>query len=156
MEHYVGEGPYQPREYQFLEGTVPPWGVRNRPDATYYPIPWVLSTRGYGPLVERDEVSYGRFRTEAEDRWSIEVEEGTLAYTVFAGPDPLDALARFTARTGRQPAQRGSDNGTSDCFGRQGHKERRRLPRTGIERRPPTSKWARRDLNPHILSDTGT
>ena len=104
VENYVGEGPYQPDEYQFLTGTVPPWGLRRRPDATYYPVPWVLSTRGYGLLVERDEVSYARFRTEADDRWSIEVESGTLDYVVFAGPTPLDALARFTAHTGRQAA----------------------------------------------------
>ena len=64
----------------------------------------MLSTRGYGLLVERDEVSYARFRTEADDRWSIEVESGTLDYVVFAGPTPLDALARFTAWTGRQAA----------------------------------------------------
>jgi sulfoquinovosidase len=104
IENYVGEGPYQPHEYPFLDGIVPPWGVRNRQDATYFPVPWVLSTRGYGLLLERDEVSYARFRTEAEDRWSMEVEAGTLAYSVFAGPTPLDALTRFTARTGRQPA----------------------------------------------------
>ena len=104
VENYVGEGPYQPDEYQFLTGTVPPWGLRRRPDATYYPVPWVLSTRGYGLLIDRDEVSYARFRTEADDRWSVEVESGTLDYVVFAGPTPLDALARFTARTGRQAA----------------------------------------------------
>ena len=104
VENYVGEGPYQPDEYQFLPGTVPPWGLRRRSDATYYPVPWVLSTRGYGLLVERDEVSYARFRIEADDRWSVEVEAGTLDYVVFAGPTPLDALARFTARTGRQAA----------------------------------------------------
>jgi sulfoquinovosidase len=103
VEHYVGEGPYQPDEYQFLSGTVPPWGLRQRPDATYYPVPWVLSTRGYGVLIGRDEVSYARFRTEADDRWSIDVESGGLEYVVFAGPTPLDALARFTAHTGRQP-----------------------------------------------------
>jgi alpha-glucosidase (family GH31 glycosyl hydrolase) len=104
IEHYVGEGPYQPDEYQFLPGTVPPWGLRERSDATYYPVPWLLSTRGYGLLIERDEVSYTRIRTEADDRWSIDVEAGRLDYVVFAGPTPLDALARFTERTGRQPA----------------------------------------------------
>ncbi len=103
VEHYVGEGPYQPDEYQFLSGTVPPWGMRQRPDATYYPVPWVLSTRGHGVLIARNEVSYARFRTEADDRWSIDVEAGGLDYVVFAGPSPLDALARFTAHTGRQP-----------------------------------------------------
>jgi alpha-glucosidase (family GH31 glycosyl hydrolase) len=103
IENYVGEGPYQPHEYQFLTDSVPPWGVRNRPDATYFPIPWVLSSRGYGLLLDQDDVSYERFRTEAADQWSVEVESASLRYRLFAGPAPLDALRRFTAATGRQP-----------------------------------------------------
>lgn len=104
VENYVGEGPYQQHEYPFLADTVPPWGIRNRPDATYFPVPWMLSTRGFGVSIDRDEVSYWRLRTEAADRWSMEIEAPRLAYTVFAGPTPLDALRRFTAATGRQPA----------------------------------------------------
>ena len=102
IENYVGEGPYQPHEYPFLNGIVPPWGIRNRSDATYFPVPWVLSTRGYGIWIERDEVSYLRFRSPDVERWGIEVESGVMAFTVFAGPSPLDALGRFTAATGRQ------------------------------------------------------
>ncbi len=36
--------------------------------------------------------------------WSIEPEAAALAVRVFAGPTPADALRRFTAATGRQPA----------------------------------------------------
>jgi alpha-glucosidase (family GH31 glycosyl hydrolase) len=104
VENYVGEGPYQPHEYPFLADTVPPWGIRNRVDATYFPIPWVLSTCGYGLLIDQDDLSYERFRADADDRWSIEVEADRLRYRVFAGPTPLQALERFTAATGRQPA----------------------------------------------------
>jgi sulfoquinovosidase len=102
VENYVGEGPFQPHEYDLLTDTVPPWGVRRRADATYFPVPWVLSTRGYGVLVDQDDLSYVRLRT-ADDQWSIEVEADRLAYRVFAGPSPLEALARFSAATGRQP-----------------------------------------------------
>jgi|SRR5271166_1591943 len=104
VENYVGEGPFQPDEYALLTDTVPPWGIRNRPDATYFPVPWVLSTLGYGLLIDQDDISYERFRTESEDRWSIEAESNRLCYRLFAGPTPLDALERFTAATGRQPA----------------------------------------------------
>jgi len=104
VENYVGEGPFQPHEYPFLTETVPPWGIRNRPDATYFPVPWVLSTRGFGLLLDNDEVSYERIRTGDDGHWSVEVESGRLAYRLFAGPRPLDALARFTAAVGRQPA----------------------------------------------------
>jgi alpha-glucosidase len=83
---------------------VPPWGIRNRPDAAYFPLPWVLSTRGYGLSIDQDDLSYVRLRADASDRWSIEAEAARLSYTVYAGPAPLDALRRYTAATGRQPA----------------------------------------------------
>ena len=104
VENYVGEGPYQEYEYPFLAGTVPPWAMRERPDATYFPLPWVLSTAGYGVSVDQDELSYVRLRTDSPQTWSIEAEAGHLRYTVYAGPAPLDALRRYTAATGRQPA----------------------------------------------------
>jgi sulfoquinovosidase len=103
IENYVGEGPFQPHEYPFLVDAIPAWGIRNRPDATYFPIPWVLSTRGYGLLVDRDEVSYVRVRQHAQVRWSVEVESDRLDYRLFGGPTPLEVLSRFTAATGRQP-----------------------------------------------------
>ena len=93
----------RPHEYPFLSDTIPPWGIRNRPDATYFPMPWVLSSRGFGLLIDRDELSYERFRTEAEEQWSVEVESDSLQYRYFAGPTSLDALRHFTAATGRQP-----------------------------------------------------
>ena len=103
IENYVGEGPYQPHEYPFLAGTVPPWAIRERPDATYFPLPWLLSTRGYGLSVDQDDVSYLRLRSGAEDTWSVEAEADRLAFTVYAGPAPLDALRRYTQVNGRQP-----------------------------------------------------
>lgn len=103
VEQYVGEGPWQEYEYPFLEGVVPAWGVRQRRDSTYFPIPWALSTKGYGILIDNDELSYFRLRSETPDTWSFEVEANELRYRVFAGPSPLDALRRFTESTGRQP-----------------------------------------------------
>ena len=104
VENYVGEGPYQPHEYPFLTDTVPAWGIRNRQDATYFPLPWVLSTRGFGLSIDQDDLSYVRLRVDHPDRWSIEAEAGRLSYTVYAGPAPLGALRRYTAAMGRQPA----------------------------------------------------
>jgi len=104
VENYVGEGPYQPHEYPFLADIVPPWAIRNRRDATYFPLPWVLSTLGYGVSIDQDDLSYIRLRTDSADSWSIEAEANQLRYTVYAGPAPLDALQRYTAAAGRQPA----------------------------------------------------
>jgi sulfoquinovosidase len=103
VEHYVGEGPYQPEEYDLIRAIVPAWGLRERPDATYFPVPWLLSSRGYGVLVDNHETSRHRLCLGAPDRWSVEVEAPRLRLRVFAGPRPADALRRFTAATGRQP-----------------------------------------------------
>ncbi len=113
VESYVSDGPYQDEEYPFLNAFVPPWGLRERRDATYFPIPWLLSTKGYGVLVDNPETSY--FRLDGDDAWSVEVvaaPEGELAppramdqlqLRFFGGPNPADALQRFTRSTGRQP-----------------------------------------------------
>jgi len=103
IENYVGEGTFLPHEYQFLREIIPAWAMRERPDATYFPIPWALSTRGYGLLVENDGLSVFRFRTAREDRWHVEIDSDTLTYRIFVGRDPLEALCWFTEATGRQP-----------------------------------------------------
>lgn len=116
LESYVADGPYQENERELVSLFVPKPGFRFRDDATYFPIPWLLSSRGVGVLVDNDETSYFRLGTPDQARWSVEVtgafEEapaaGTpperLALRVFAGPTPADALARFTMAVGRQPA----------------------------------------------------
>ncbi len=103
LENYVAEGPYQDSEYTFINLLVPPAGVRWRPDTTYFPIPWLLSSRGYGVLLDNDEISYHRLDTGAHDGWAVEVESAQLRLRVFAGPRPADALQRFTHALGRQP-----------------------------------------------------
>lgn len=104
VENYVAEGPYQDSEYAFITAVLPPWGVRQRPDTTYYPIPWLLSSRGYGVLIDNDELSYHRVGSETPDAWSMEVESTEVRFRVFAGPTPAEALERFSAAVGRQPS----------------------------------------------------
>ena len=118
VENYVAEGPYQLEERPFITAFVPRWGYQPRDDATYFPIPWLLSTAGYGVLVDNTETSYFRLGSDASDAWSVEVQaapteqpEGALAppprrlaLRFFAGPRPADVLRRYTAATGRQPA----------------------------------------------------
>jgi alpha-glucosidase (family GH31 glycosyl hydrolase) len=117
VENYVGEGPYQEQERPLIAAFVPPWGYQQRDDATYYPVPWLLSSAGYGVLVDNTETSYYRLGTDRAAGWSVEVTAAPpdqpqgaaapapdeLSLRVFAGPKPADALARFTAATGRQP-----------------------------------------------------
>ncbi len=104
LEHYPTDGPYyDAEEWSVLGDLLPPWGTRWRPDATYFPIPWLLSSRGYGVLLDNDEISYHRVGYEAADAWSMEVETAEMQFRVFAGPTPLEALGRYTEAVGRQP-----------------------------------------------------
>ena len=99
--NYTADGPFLAPDRALAGVAVPDWAELDRRDATYYPIPWLLSSRGYGVLVDNDETS--RFVLRGR-RWTVRVEAGRLDLRVFAGPRPADALARFTAATGRQPA----------------------------------------------------
>src|SRR3954471_18716804 len=103
LKDFVSDGPYQTEENAFISLFVPTAGFDPRPDSTYYPVPWLLSTAGYGVLLDRDEMSYFRLGTDDPNAWSMEVASPTIALRVFAGPRPRDVLRRFTARIGRQP-----------------------------------------------------
>ncbi len=60
--------------------------------ATYAPIPWYVSSRGYGLLVESD--ARGTFDVAAEraDRVAWQVEQPAASLLVIAGPSPRDIL----------------------------------------------------------------
>ena len=100
VEHRVTEGPYQAAEEPAIAAFVPAPGYSTRDDATYFPIPWLLSTRGYGVLVEDDPTS----RHHLGSPWSVDIEGDRLTLLVVAGPAPRDVVRRFSAHVGRQPA----------------------------------------------------
>jgi alpha-glucosidase (family GH31 glycosyl hydrolase) len=115
VEDYVSDGPYETDEYAFTEALIPPWGFRPRADATYYPIPWLLSTAGYGVLVNSPATSY--FALDQAGAWNVRLvaappdELGVIGppaprrlhLRFFGGPRPADALRRYTDMTGVQP-----------------------------------------------------
>ncbi len=103
VENYVAEGPYQLIERPFITAFVPPAGYHPRDDATYFPIPWLLSTRGIGVLVTNDETSVFRLGTDNAGAWSLEASAPRLGLRVVAGPQPADVVRRFSALVGRQP-----------------------------------------------------
>ena len=115
VETYVADGPYYPdAERGVLSAFVPPQGYRQRDDATYFPIPWVLSSNGYGVLVENEETAYHDF--SGTRTWSVEVTTApddlgadqrapeSLRLRVFGGGSPAATLHKFTRYVGRQPA----------------------------------------------------
>ena len=104
IENYTSDGPFTPEVRPFVAATIPPQGWRPRDDATYYPVPWLVSSHGFGFLLDNDETSTFHVASSPADVWSVEAAASTLAFRVFAGPTPAAAVARFTAATGRQPA----------------------------------------------------
>jgi alpha-glucosidase (family GH31 glycosyl hydrolase) len=104
LEHYVADGPYYDgQEYAVMQDVLPPAGTRWRPDTTYFPIPWMLSSRAYGVLIDNDEISYHRLGSDSDEAWSMEVETHELRFRVFGGAEPADALRAYSEAVGRQP-----------------------------------------------------
>jgi alpha-glucosidase (family GH31 glycosyl hydrolase) len=104
VENRVLDGPWTDAQIGVVESVIPPVGFSERRDATYFPLPWVLSTAGYGILVDNDETSRFALATPAHpDRSRLEVDAAHLELRVFAGPEPADVLERMTTAIGRQP-----------------------------------------------------
>lgn len=101
----VVDGPYRATQARLIKNFIPAPGYSDRRDATYFPIPWILSTSGYGVLVDNDEDSSFELATpEHPDVNRLVVKADHLDLRVFGGPTPAEALARMTAAIGRQPA----------------------------------------------------
>ena len=72
-------------------------------EQAYKNVPFHLSSRGYGVLVnDSGHVSY-EIGSEAVERVQFSVAGEVLEYFVIAGPTPKDVLSRYTALTGRPP-----------------------------------------------------
>jgi alpha-glucosidase (family GH31 glycosyl hydrolase) len=103
VENYVSDGPYAPADRALIGPFIPQQGWRPRDDATYFPVPWLLSTAGYGVLLGNDETSYFRLGSSDPSAWSVETQSTQLNLRFIGGPAPADALRRLTELTGRQP-----------------------------------------------------
>lgn len=72
-------------------------------EQSYKSVPFYLSNRGYGVLVnDPGHVSF-EVGSEAVERVQFSVAGEELEYFVIAGPTPKDVLSRYTALTGRPP-----------------------------------------------------
>ncbi|WP_428951154.1 alpha-xylosidase [Streptomyces sp. cg35] len=70
-------------------------------EQAYKNVPFHLSSRGYGVLVNHPgKVSY-EIGTESVGRLQFSVEDQSVEFYVVAGPAPKDVLRRYTALTGR-------------------------------------------------------
>ncbi len=72
-------------------------------EQAYKNVPFYLSNRGYGVLVnDPGHVSF-EIGSESVERVQFSVAGEELEYFVIAGPTPKDVLERYTALTGRPP-----------------------------------------------------
>jgi alpha-glucosidase (family GH31 glycosyl hydrolase) len=102
--NWAEEGPFSSgRGEDLLRPLVPEFTFPTGPTATNFPIPWAVSSRGLGVLIDQTERSYFRLGSDIRDAWRAEVEANRLRLTVFAGPEPLDVVGRYSAYAGRQP-----------------------------------------------------
>ena len=103
VKSFVSDGPWLENERDFMKNIIPAAGLDSRDDSTYYPIPWLLSTAGFGVLSDNDQNVVHRLGSETRQAWSVEASAQELKLRVFAGPKPADVLRRMSARLGRQP-----------------------------------------------------
>ena len=103
VETWSEEGAWIPADRPVALPFIEPWTFSAREDGSYFPMPWLVSSRGYGFLLDDSQLSRFRLRSDRPDAWSVEADTGHLDYRVFAGPTPLDVVRRFSAVIGRQP-----------------------------------------------------
>jgi len=70
---------------------------------TYLPIPFFLSSRGYGLLLNTYQAAVFDLGKTDPDRLSLENPDGNLDYILFFSPDPKKILEEYTEFTGRTP-----------------------------------------------------
>ena len=80
VEDYVSDGPYAPADRALIGAVIPPQGWHPRDDATYFPVPWLLSTAGYGVLLGNDETSYFRLGTRTPPPGASRLRRRTSAF----------------------------------------------------------------------------
>src|SRR5262249_9125731 len=112
-ERFVGSDQRGQRLYHWVEdggmglGEGTPPGpldpIPNGRGQTNVPIPWSLSPRGFGLLLNGTHRTVASLGDEYPDAWRLESWRGALDATLFADQDPLVLLARLTAITGRPP-----------------------------------------------------
>ena len=68
---------------------------------SYLPVPFVLSSRGYGVLVQNSHRSLFHLCAGTSKRWAVEAWTGKLGYLLVDGPRLTEVLERLTAITGR-------------------------------------------------------
>ena len=102
---WAEEGPFSAGDYEArMRSLLPDFTFPSGPSATNFPIPWLVSTRGFGVLIDQTHRSTFRLADERGDAWHAEAEANRLRLAVFAGPRPAQVVRRYSDYAGgRQP-----------------------------------------------------
>lgn len=114
----------------------------NGPSMTYFPVPFFLSSEGYGLHVDTTYRSELHLGSERADAWRVAVNTTALALTVYVHDAPTKSLDDFTQDTGRPiipapwvwgPRRRLGPGSTVDGGAEYQVMRDRKLPLTGID-----------------------
>lgn len=100
---WAEEGPFSSGNYEQYTNLIPDFTFPTGPTASNFPVPWLVSTRGFGVLIDRPERSSFNLLNDRADAWDAEVDAAQLRLVVFAGPKPADVVRRYSGFSGRQP-----------------------------------------------------
>lgn len=78
-------------------------GAYNILEANYCPIPFFMSTRGYGIFFHNSFATEWDMGSDKKDQYSFKAADGELDYYFIYGPSFADILNGYTSITGRTP-----------------------------------------------------
>lgn len=79
-----------------------PWHpILKGPLTSYAPMPWHISNRGFGFLIDGYPMTEYDLGSRMPDRWSVTHWSAKMSWVLFYGPDPKQIIKRFTDRVGR-------------------------------------------------------
>jgi len=67
---------------------------------SYFPIPFAISSEGYGLWVESDFPSTIDFGATTPDQAMLEIESSTLRFNLYFGPNPFEIIHAFVDQAG--------------------------------------------------------
>src|ERR1700720_2828210 len=109
-ENYYGlgdkAGPMNHRDHAFINWNTDAFGWGESTDPLYKTIPFFVGLRkgtAYGLFFDNTYRSTFDFGKESPDYFSFGAEGGELNYYFFAGPEPKQVIAAYSALVGRTP-----------------------------------------------------
>ncbi|GGF22678.1 glycoside hydrolase family 31 protein [Echinicola rosea] len=78
-------------------------GAYNVLEANYAPVPFFMSTKGYGIFFHNSYATHWDLGSKSNEHLSFEAEGGELDYFFMYGPDFSKLLYHYTGLTGRSP-----------------------------------------------------